>query len=1154
MSNQSNTLNITIDPSGAQAGANASIRAINSIINSGNTLNLTINQINNNLDQSTNRADKFFNRFGLGLKALAGSYVFNQLVGGLQSFIHEISRVDRVYNGFIAMMNVTTKDMEKSRSEYKYVAETARGYGVSLESLIKSYAKLRAATESVMTEKQTKRLFESFTAVSSVLHAEQVTVERMFNAIIQMASKGQVHMEELKQQLGEHLPGTLAIAAQALNMSMADMIKAMSKGQISAKQLLIPLPQILMDRFGESAKLTASSLHATFMTLKTSMFDAFKEMSTNGVALGLSKVLQAIQLHVDANSKSFAVFGQIVGVALLDLANFISKLSPEAIAAFTTKMLEMIKAAFEFGRSIFDIASWMILYREEISLTVQAYIAYAVYSKVAAASTLLIVGASNAATGAILLLRLALLSLLVFAAGWQFGTYIKDNFLVAEQAGIALAAGLTKIPVRIAGAFKKLSISIPLYLQEAFQNGLNKIFEFVSDVKNFGSGVAGMLGFDAPVFQPTMKFDFTSSLKKELGSAEAETAASLARIDDTYSDLFNQSAARHAAKDERTVAERLGIDSQSIKETEDLIARFNTLKEDSENIEKKGDTDKAGYGKGEQTMFGKASGRIDDLLNTYQTAVEKFKLLRDEGGISTSKMISSQIDALNKYTDAAVAILKSAKKLARSDNEHAQFDSAIDKLLGERQRNVIKYQREELDDREKFLTELEKIELDSGSRRLSNLEKFIGEWHKNNAKVMREALLNGDESSINRLLKAFESGVISSEMADAESSALGFARQLQAVVSLMGKTGEKNTNADKLSRTVGLAPNLFDGTAESVKNELRVYEEVFAKIEAMQQARLVSETTANQMRIQSAMVLQQKIIELEVKAANMRLQMGAGSWADGALASLGRLTAGFTTFASGATEVMGSFLTSVVDGFSNSIGRAIVYSEDLGTAIGDVARGALASLISGLVKVGLQYLLNAAIGKSIGAAATAANVALAGATATAWAPAAAMVSLATLGTNAAPAMAGILGTATLTEGLAMAGVGFEDGGYTGNGGVSEVAGVVHGKEFVMNAEATARHRPMLEALNNGSTISTKSGGAVVQDGATVFTVNIENYGVSKEFEVQQITPQEVRIIARDEASSVVRRDTPNIVASELSKPNSSVSKSIGRHIQAPRRR
>lgn len=50
---------------------------------------------------------------------------------------------------------------------------------------------------------------------------------------------------------------------------------------------------------------------------------------------------------------------------------------------------------------------------------------------------------------------------------------------------------------------------------------------------------------------------------------------------------------------------------------------------------------------------------------------------------------------------------------------------------------------------------------------------------------------------------------------------------------------------------------------------------------------------------------------------------------------------------------------------------------------------------------------------------------------------------------------------------AKASLGFEKGGYTGDGGVKQVAGVVHGKEFVSTAATTAKHRGLLEHIHKG---------------------------------------------------------------------------------------
>lgn len=73
------------------------------------------------------------------------------------------------------------------------------------------------------------------------------------------------------------------------------------------------------------------------------------------------------------------------------------------------------------------------------------------------------------------------------------------------------------------------------------------------------------------------------------------------------------------------------------------------------------------------------------------------------------------------------------------------------------------------------------------------------------------------------------------------------------------------------------------------------------------------------------------------------------------------------------------------------------------------------------------------------------------------------------------AAAGAAEIATIT---AQAIGGFEAGGYTGNMGTKQVAGVVHGQEFVVNAQATRRNRATLEAMNAGASPSAAAGGNV----------------------------------------------------------------------------
>lgn len=68
------------------------------------------------------------------------------------------------------------------------------------------------------------------------------------------------------------------------------------------------------------------------------------------------------------------------------------------------------------------------------------------------------------------------------------------------------------------------------------------------------------------------------------------------------------------------------------------------------------------------------------------------------------------------------------------------------------------------------------------------------------------------------------------------------------------------------------------------------------------------------------------------------------------------------------------------------------------------------------------------------------------------------------------ALAAAVGVAAAANVSAIMKNGYMEGGYTGNVGRSTVAGVVHGQEYVVNADATARNRAVLEAMNRGQTV------------------------------------------------------------------------------------
>ncbi|EMH0062938.1 hypothetical protein NRH57_002299 [Providencia rettgeri] len=130
-----------------------------------------------------------------------------------------------------------------------------------------------------------------------------------------------------------------------------------------------------------------------------------------------------------------------------------------------------------------------------------------------------------------------------------------------------------------------------------------------------------------------------------------------------------------------------------------------------------------------------------------------------------------------------------------------------------------------------------------------------------------------------------------------------------------------------------------------------------------------------------------------------------------------------------------NMLTSAVDSFGGNASNVITGLVTGTMSAADAARSLgntmLNSVVNSLVQVGVEMLKNFIIGQTMGSAAAAASAGQAALVATAWAPAAALSSLATLGANAVAANTAIAGTVGMAKGLAVAGARYNGGNVKG---------------------------------------------------------------------------------------------------------------------------
>ena len=110
---------------------------------------------------------------------------------------------------------------------------------------------------------------------------------------------------------------------------------------------------------------------------------------------------------------------------------------------------------------------------------------------------------------------------------------------------------------------------------------------------------------------------------------------------------------------------------------------------------------------------------------------------------------------------------------------------------------------------------------------------------------------------------------------------------------------------------------------------------------------------------------------------------------------------------------------------------------------------------------------------------------------------------------------------------------FADGGYTGNGGVGQAAGIVHGKEFVMNAAATqAIGVGTLQAINDSHVLPSNDnggGGFIYQDNR------------SYDFSGTGLTAEEIREILAEDRDELMA-SLPDVMQSIQNDPRKRVVK------------
>lgn len=222
----------------------------------------------------------FFQRMRGEVLALTTAFVGVQAAVSLATGALAAYRSKQAIESRLAVM--VGNDAKAIKEEWDYLMAQAERLGFGFETLAMSYSKFGvAAKQTGLTTQETRFIFERMAEAARVARMSTDDFEGSLKAIEQMISKGSIQAEELRQQLGDRLPGAMAIAAKGAGVTIAEFTKMMETGQVGA-EFVINMARQLGVEYSKYLDEAVKGLAAVEGNLETALYKFREATAENG--------------------------------------------------------------------------------------------------------------------------------------------------------------------------------------------------------------------------------------------------------------------------------------------------------------------------------------------------------------------------------------------------------------------------------------------------------------------------------------------------------------------------------------------------------------------------------------------------------------------------------------------------------------------------------------------------------------------------------------------------------------------------------------------------------------------------------------------------------------------------------------------------------
>lgn len=475
----------------AQAGLAPLLQRANALMNQGQTAARGLGAAVRQTGSDASAAHPPVNRLAVAINTLgAGARRMGSAVNPLRAFKNELVAMIAASAGLYAIKEQLESiwqagadlaanqskfatafgSIEEGSQELAYAREVALNLKLPLATLTKNYADLAlAAKGSALEGEGARKIFEAFAQTARVNQSSAADLDGVFRALTQIMSKGKVQAEELRQQLGDRLPGALQLMAQGLGITTAELDKMMEQGQLTSEALLNMAAQA-SSRVAPQLSNALDSPAAKLQNFQNRVLLLKEQIASSGF---LDAMADAFERMADALSTPEAAEGaRKIGEALADLITW--------LVGAIDHIDEIIAVLKMLG------AAWVTL---QIGSMVSGFLSMA--SAIGKAAQFM--GIARVAATPLLaglgLLGGAVLAVIAAFAAWKLAEWAYDNFPVfaegvlnVKNAALLAWDGILQFWEMTAVKLKSSFTRVTAQLADIWYGMLNKILSAFPDL------------------------------------------------------------------------------------------------------------------------------------------------------------------------------------------------------------------------------------------------------------------------------------------------------------------------------------------------------------------------------------------------------------------------------------------------------------------------------------------------------------------------------------------------------------------------------------------------------------------------------------------------------------------------------------------------